>query len=70
MDRQLRLPCNKMNRDVIGMSNRGWLKQEIPHWVKEEVITEDTGKRILSRYKGRTVRLTGKPCLSWLRCVL
>lgn len=40
-----------MNRDVIGMSNRGWLKQEIPHWVKEEVISEDTGKKILSRYK-------------------
>lgn len=40
-----------MNRDVIGMSNRGWLKQEIPHWVKEEVITEDAGKKILSRYK-------------------
>lgn len=59
-----------MNRDVIGMSNRGWLKQEIPHWVKEEVITEDAGKKILSRYKDRTVRLTGKPCLSWLRCVL
>ena len=33
------------------MSNRGWLKQEIPHWVKEEVISEDTGKKILSRYK-------------------
>ena len=40
-----------MNRDVIGMSNRSWLKQEIPHWVKEEVITEDAGKKILSRYK-------------------
>lgn len=40
-----------MNRDVIGMSNRSWLKQEIPHWVKEEVISEDTGKKILSRYK-------------------
>lgn len=70
MDRQPWLPWNKMNRDVIGMSNRGWLKQEIPHWVKEEVITEDAGKKILSRYKDRTVRLTGKPCLSWLRCVL
>lgn len=51
MDRQFRLPWNKMNRDVIGMSNRSWLKQEIPHWVKEEVITEDAGKKILSRYK-------------------
>lgn len=70
MDRQFRLPWNKMNRDVIGMSNRSWLKQEIPHWVKEEVITEDAGKKILSRYKGRTVRLTGRRCLFWLRYAL
>ena len=33
------------------MSNRSWLKQEIPRWVKEDVISEDAGKKILSRYK-------------------
>lgn len=45
-----------MNRDVIGMSNRSWLKQEIPHWVKEDVISEDAGKKILSRYKRQDSR--------------
>lgn len=45
-----------MNRDVIGMSNRSWLKQEVPHWVKEDVISEDAGKKILSRYKRQDSR--------------
>ena len=33
------------------MTNRRWLKREVPQWVKEEVITPEAGKTILSRYK-------------------
>ncbi len=33
------------------MTNRRWLKREVPQWVKEEVITAEAGKAILSRYK-------------------
>lgn len=33
------------------MTNRRWLKREVPLWVKEELITKDAGKEILSRYK-------------------
>lgn len=35
------------------MTNRSWLKQEIPQWVKEDVISDEAGKKILSRYKKR-----------------
>lgn len=34
------------------MSNRRWLKEEIPRWVDDGVISEETGKKIISRYKG------------------
>lgn len=33
------------------MTNRHWLKQEVPQWVKEEIITPQAGKTLLSRYK-------------------
>ena len=42
---------NTINPGCDIMTNRSWLKQEIPQWVKEDVISEDAGKKILSRYK-------------------
>ena len=33
------------------MTNRHWLKQEVPQWVKEDIITKEAGKTLLSRYK-------------------
>ena len=37
------------------MSNRRWLKEEIPRWVDDGVISEETGKKIISRYKGANI---------------
>ncbi len=33
------------------MTNRRWLKREVPLWVKEELITQEAGRALLSRYK-------------------
>lgn len=33
------------------MTNRHWLKEEVPQWVKEEIITPEAGKKLLSLYK-------------------
>ncbi len=33
------------------MTNRHWLKQEVPQWVKDELITQENGKKLLARYK-------------------
>ena len=33
------------------MANRRWLKQEVSQWVSDDVISEEAGKKILSRYK-------------------
>ena len=33
------------------MANRRWLKQEVSEWVSDDVISEETGEKILSRYK-------------------
>ena len=33
------------------MANRRWLKQEVSEWVSDDIISEDTGKKILSLYK-------------------
>lgn len=32
------------------MSNKKWLKGEVKKWVKEDIITQETGSTILSRY--------------------
>lgn len=32
------------------MSNKKWLKDEVKKWVKEDIITQETGSTILSRY--------------------
>lgn len=37
------------------MANRRWLKQEVTDWIADDVITEETGKKILSRYKKSTI---------------
>lgn len=37
------------------MSNRRWLKEEVPRWVEDRVISEEAGKKILSRYKGANI---------------
>ena len=37
------------------MANRRWLKQEVADWIADDVITEETGKKILSRYKKSTI---------------
>ena len=33
------------------MTNRHWLKQEVPQWVKEDIITKEAGKALLARYR-------------------
>ena len=35
------------------MTNRHWLKREVPAWVKEKLISEEEGKALLAR-SGRT----------------
>ena len=33
------------------MTNRHWLKREVPAWVKEKLISEEEGKALLARYR-------------------
>lgn len=33
------------------MTNRHWLKREVPAWVKEKLISEEEGKVLLARYR-------------------
>lgn len=33
------------------MTNRHWLKQEVPKWVEENLVTQENGKKLLSKYK-------------------
>ena len=33
------------------MTNRYWLKREVPAWVKEKLISEEEGKALLARYR-------------------
>ena len=33
------------------MTNRHWLKREVPAWVKEKLISEEEGKTLLARYR-------------------
>ncbi len=35
------------------MTNRRWLKREVPLWVKDEVISKESGREILARYKNQ-----------------
>ena len=37
------------------MTNRNWLRQEVSEWVSDELISEEVGKKILSRYKNRGI---------------
>lgn len=37
------------------MANRRWLKHEVADWIADDVINEETGKKILSRYKKSTI---------------
>lgn len=33
------------------MTNRHWLKQEVPKWVEENLVTQENGKKLLAQYK-------------------